>query len=61
MPLSVLSICYIERGNECPLLPDLSYIKDIIYFLLANDRFGINHVVVVVVVVVIELWLLLLL
>ena len=32
--------CYIERGNESHLLPDLSYIKDIIYFLLANDRSG---------------------
>ena len=42
--LSVLSICYNERGNESHLLPDLSYIMDIIYFLLANVRFGIGHV-----------------
>ena len=27
MPVSVLSICYIERGNESHLLPDLSYIR----------------------------------
>ena len=44
MPASVLSICYVERGNESHLLPDLSYIREIIYFFLANDRFGIHHV-----------------
>ena len=37
MPVSVLSIYYIERRNESHLLPDLSYIRDIIYFLLANE------------------------
>ena len=41
--VSVLSTCYIERGNESHLLPDLSYTRDIIYFPLANDRFGINR------------------
>ena len=39
----MLSICYIERGNESHLLPDLKYMRGIIYFLLANDRFGIDH------------------
>ena len=33
---------YIERRNESHLLPDLSYIRDIIYFLWANDLFGID-------------------
>ena len=42
MPVSVLSIYYIERGNESHLLPDLSYIRDIIYVLLANDLFGVD-------------------
>ena len=40
MPASVLSIYYIERRNESHLLPYLSYIRDIIYFLLVNDLFG---------------------
>ena len=44
MPVSVRSIYYIERRNESHLLPDLSYIRDIIYFLLANDPFGIDLV-----------------
>ena len=45
MPVSVLSIYYIGRRNESYLLPDLTYITDIIrYFLLANDLFGIDHV-----------------
>ena len=33
-----------ERGNESHLLPDLSYTRDIIYVLLANDLFGIDLV-----------------
>ena len=44
MPVSVLSIYCIERRNESHLLPELSYIRDIIYFLLANDLFGIDLV-----------------
>ena len=44
MPVSVLSICYIQIRNESHLLPDLSYIRDIIYFLFANDLFGIDLV-----------------
>ena len=39
-----LSIYCIERRNESHLLPELSYIRDIIYFLLANDLFGIDLV-----------------
>ena len=42
MPVSVPSIYYIERRNESHLLPDLSYIRDIIYFLLVNDLFLVS-------------------
>ena len=42
MPVSVLSNYYIERRNESHLLPDLSYIRDIIYILLANNLFSID-------------------
>ena len=44
MPVSVLIIYYIERRNESHLLPDLSYMRDIIYVLLANELFGIDLV-----------------
>ena len=44
MPVSVLSIYYTEKRNESHLLPELSYINDIIYVLLANDLLGIDLV-----------------
>ena len=44
MPVSVLSIFYIERRNESHLSPDLSYVNDMIYVLLANDPFAIDLV-----------------
>ena len=42
--VSVLSMYCIERRNESHFLPDLSFIRGVIYFLLANDLFGIDLV-----------------
>ena len=44
MPVSVLSIYYIERRNESHLLPDFSSISDKIYVLLGNGLFFIDLV-----------------